>query len=122
MLNQQVSKSDKRIPIENLIAGLYATKIRKGAAVYHLRDRSFIQQVVEVLQDKQSEHPFQRIEFVTPLPLIIVQLNDLFPPIPGNDLGCVSKLINGQKGRNNIQRTKRDFGSDVESYTKRCRK
>ena len=71
MLHQQIPKASQGISVGYLVTGIYSAKLRKCATVYDLRNRTFICQVVEVLQYEQPKHQFQLIGLVAALSFII---------------------------------------------------
>ncbi len=85
MLNQQVTEPPQRITIGNLVARIHAAEVRKGAAVNYFCYRTFIRQVVEILQHINAEHQFQIVGLVAALSFVITRLNEGNPLSPRND-------------------------------------
>lgn len=57
-------------------------EIRKSAAVDCLRYRCLIAEIVQVLQQVQPKHDFQRVRFVAALSFVVARLNQLKPFLP----------------------------------------
>ena len=83
--DQQIPESAESIPVRNLIAGIHAAELRKCAAVDCLCHCCLVTQIIEVLQQIQSEHDLQRIGFVAALSFVIARLNHGKPFSPRDD-------------------------------------
>ena len=83
--DQQIPKTAESIPVRNLIAGINTAEFRKCAAVDCLCHCCLVTQVIEVLQQIQSEHDLQRIGFVAALSFVIARLNHGKPFSPRDD-------------------------------------
>ena len=75
VLDQQIAKTTKGISVRNLITGIDAAEIRKRTAVDHFCYGCLITQVIQILQQVQSQHGLQRIGFVAALSFVIARLD-----------------------------------------------
>ena len=75
VLDQQIAKTAKGIAVWTLIAGIDAAEIRKRTAVDHFCYGCLITQVIQILQQVQSQHGLQRIGFVAALSFVIARPN-----------------------------------------------
>ena len=56
VFDQQIPKTSDGVTVRNLIAGFYFTEIRKRAAVNNFVSGSFVGEVVQVLDQVDSQH------------------------------------------------------------------
>ena len=75
VLDQQIAKTTKGISVRNLITGIDAAEIRKRTAVNHFCYGCLITQVIQILQQVQSQHGLQRLGFVAALSFVIARLD-----------------------------------------------
>ena len=61
--DQQIPKTAESIPVRNLIAGINAAELRNARLSMASATVALVTQVIEVLQQIQSEHDLQRIGF-----------------------------------------------------------
>lgn len=85
VLDQQIAKTAKGISVRNLITGIDAAEIRKRTAVDHFCYGCLITQVIQILQQVQSQHGLQRIGFVAALSFVIARLDQAYPFLPRDD-------------------------------------
>ena len=83
--DQQVSKPSDGVTVRNLIAGLYFTEIRKRAAVNDFVSGSFVGEVVQVLDQVDSQHQLKIVGFVAARSFIIARLDQLVQLPPWRD-------------------------------------
>ena len=85
VLFQKISESADGIPIRHFIRWCYSAKLRERTAVNDFRHNAHICKIIEILQQKDSQHQFQRIRFIPALSFVIARLNDSYECIPRYD-------------------------------------
>ena len=85
VFDQQIPKPSDGVTVLNLIAGLYFTEIRKCAAVNDFVSGSFVGEVVQVLDQVDSQHQLKIVGLVSAHSFIIARLDQLVQLLPRQD-------------------------------------
>jgi len=85
ILHQKISKMPQRIAIWYLIAGIHTAKLGESATIYHLCHGCHVGEVVQILNQIDSQHTFQIIGLVATISIIVARIDERNPLSLGND-------------------------------------